>query len=220
MEDDVAMAGALQGALERHGLVIDVVHSLAMAEAALRLKVHDVLLLDRALPDGDGVDFIAVARDILPAVPVLLLTARGEVSDRVDGLNEGADDYVVKPVAADELLARIRAIARRPAAIALPCATIGALTFDFSAREAMVQGRSVSLPRRQMLILEALIYRQGRTVQREALREAVYGFEDSIQSNALDAHISKLRRALEQAGARVEIVVIRGVGYLLRGAVS
>jgi DNA-binding response OmpR family regulator len=149
-------------------------------------------------------------------LPIIVLTARGELPERIEGLDEGADDYLVKPVATDELLARIRAVARRPATIALPQATMGELTFDFGAREAAVAGRMLRLPRRQLLILETLIYRQGRTVRREALREAVYGFDDAIQSNALDAHISKLRRALEEAGAGVEISVIRGVGYLLK----
>lgn len=216
VEDDLHMSQALQGALARHGLVVDMVHSLAAAEAALRLGVHGLLVLDRGLPDGDGLGFIAVARRLVPALPIILLTARGEVADRVEGLNEGADDYVIKPVAVDELLARVRAIARRPVSMILPSASVGALTFDFSAREAIVDGQPLPLPRRQLLILEALIYRQGRTVQRESLHEAVYGLEDEIQSNALDAHVSKLRRALKDAETGVEIAVIRGVGYLLR----
>ncbi|WP_269432933.1 MULTISPECIES: response regulator transcription factor [Pseudomonas] len=216
VEDDLPMAQALQAALGRHGLIVDMVHSLAAAASTLRLHVHDLLLLDRGLPDGDGLDFIATARRLTPALPIVLLTARGEVAERVDGLNGGADDYVVKPVAADELLARIRAIARRPATVILPTATLGALSFDFTAGEAIVDGQPLHLPRRQLLILEALIYRQGRTVLRENLHEAVYGLADEIQSNALDAHVSKLRRALKEAEAGVEIAVIRGVGYLLK----
>lgn len=218
IEDDHALAQVLQGALVRRGLVIDSVSSMAMAEAALTLGVHDLLILDRGLPDGDGLKFISVARRLKPSVPIILMTARGEVGDRIDGLNEGADDYVVKPVDADELLARIRAISRRPAAVFLPQATVGRLTFDFTTREALVDNDPLHLPRRQSLILETLIYRQGRTVLRESLHEAVYGFGDDIQSNALDAHISKLRRALSDAQAGLEIVVIRGLGYLLREA--
>ncbi|MGE8499864.1 MAG: response regulator [Pseudomonas sp.] len=216
VEDDLSLSQALQGALGRHGLLVDTVHTLANAGSALKLGVHDLLVLDRGLPDGDGVTFIATARRLSPALPIILLTARGEVAERVDGLNGGADDYVVKPVAVDELLARIRAIARRPTTAPLPSATIGALTFDFSAREALVDDQPLHLPRRQLLILETLIYRQGRTVQRESLHEAVYGLEDEIQSNALDAHVSKLRRALKEAEAGIEIAVIRGVGYLLK----
>ncbi|MDH0868328.1 response regulator transcription factor [Mitsuaria sp. GD03876] len=217
VEDDLPLAQALKTALERHGLIVDTVHSIAIADAALRLGVHDVLLLDRSLPDGDGLGFIATARGIAQALPIIVLTARGELPDRVEGLNGGADDYVTKPVAIDELLARLRAVARRPAALALSEARIGRLSFDFSTQEARVGGgEPLRLQRRQLLILEALVYRQGRTVRREALREAVYGLDDEIQSNALDAHISKLRKLLEVAEAEVEIAVVRGVGYLLK----
>ncbi len=217
VEDDLPLSHALKAALERHGLVIDVVHSIAVADRALRLGVHDVMLLDRSLPEGDGIGFIVAARAITPALPIILLTARGEVLDRVEGLNGGADDYVVKPVAVDELLARLRAVVRRPATPALTEATVGRLKFDFNTQEVSVGGGApLRLQRRQLLILEALIYRQGRTVRRDALREAVYGLDDEIQSNALDAHISKMRKLLEEADADVEIAVVRGVGYLLR----
>lgn len=216
VEDDEPLAQLMRSALQRHGLVVDIAGSLSEATEALRSAVHDLLVLDRSLPDGDGVDLIAHARRMRTGLPIIVLTARGELPERIEGLDEGADDYLVKPVATDELLARIRAVARRPATIALPQAAMGELTFDFGAREAAVAGRMLRLPRRQLLILETLIYRQGRTVRREALREAVYGFDDAIQSNALDAHISKLRRALEEASAGVEISVIRGVGYLLK----
>lgn len=216
VEDDPNMASVIQAALARYGMLVDVVHSLLMAHSALKLQVHDLMILDRTLPDGDGLTFVGVARQLSAVLPIILLTARGEVCDRVAGLNEGADDYIVKPVAVDELVARVRAIARRPATVRLPCATISALTFDFAALEVRVNGLVLPLQRRQLLIIEALIYRQGRTVQREHLHEAVYGLDDEIQSNALDAHISKLRRVLKAADAGVEIVVIRGVGYLLR----
>ena len=212
------MADAMRAALCQHGMVVDIAPTIAQASAALVARVHDVLLLDRSLPDGDGIAFVPRARLMSPGLPVIMLTARGELGDRVTGLDVGADDYLVKPVAVEELLARIRAISRRPAHIALPLATVGRLTFDFASREASLDGIAVRLPRRQLLILEALAYRLGRTVRREVLQEAVYGFDDAIQSNALDAHISKLRRALADVGAGVDIHVIRGVGYLLREA--
>jgi two-component system, OmpR family, response regulator len=218
VEDDLPMAHVLRASLQRHGLVVDLAHSLALAAEALRSGVHDLMILDRGLPDGDGVDFIQEARALREALPIILLTARGEISDRVEGLDEGADDYVTKPVATDELLARVRAIARRPAAIAIPSAVLANLAFDFSAQEASVDGRPVRMPRRHLLILEALMLRLGRTVRREVLHDSVFGFEDAIQANTLDAHISKLRRSLDEAGARVELVVIRGVGYLLKEA--
>lgn len=218
VEDDPKMADAIREALTQNKMVVDIAMSVASASTALANKVHDVLLLDRGLPDGDGVVLIPVARRLCPGLPVIVLSARGELSDRVEGLDVGADDYLVKPIAIEELLARIRAIFRRPASVKLPTATIGSLVFDFTGLEAFVDNQPLRLPRRQLLILEALAYRHGRTVRREALLEAVYGFDDAIESNALDAHISKLRRSLASAEAHVEIHVIRGVGYLLQAA--
>jgi len=216
LEDDPELANAIQASLGRHGMVVDVVASMAQAGEALKAGVHQILLLDRQLPDGDGANFVRVARSLVPNLPVIMLTARDSVADRVIGLDVGADDYLTKPFAVEELLARIRAISRRPSQIALPVLLLGRLQFDFVAREASVDGALLALPRRQLLVLEALAVRQGRTVARAALLEAVYGFDDAIQSNALDAHVSKLRKALAEADARVEIHVMRGIGYLLK----
>ncbi|MEG2803237.1 response regulator transcription factor [Stenotrophomonas sp.] len=216
LEDDPELANAIQASLGRHGMVVDVVGSMAQAAQALKAEVHQILLLDRQLPDGDGANFVRTARSLVPNLPVIMLTARDSVADRVVGLDVGADDYLTKPFAVEELLARIRAISRRPSQIALPVLQLGRLQFDFVAREASVEGVLLALPRRQLLVLEALAVRQGRTVARAALLEAVYGFDDAIQSNALDAHVSKLRKALAEADARVEIHVMRGIGYLLK----
>ncbi|MBH1548828.1 response regulator transcription factor [Stenotrophomonas maltophilia] len=217
VEDDPDLSRALQSGLERQGVVADVVGSLAEAALALREPVHQ-LLLDRQLPDGDGAGFVATARALRPNLAVIMLTAKGTLSDKVEGLDVGADDYLVKPVAIEELMARIRAVSRRPSAMVTPSLRLGRLEFDFESLQAQVEGQPLALPRRQVLVLQALAMRQGRTVTRSALEAAVYGFDDEIQSNALDAHISKLRKALQQAGAGVEIHVIRGVGYLLAEA--
>jgi two-component system, OmpR family, response regulator len=216
VEDEPEMAVALRAALQRHGMLTDIAASLVQASEALRQNVHDLLLLDRQLPDGDGVTLIQLARKCRADLPVIMLTARGALADRVAGLDLGADDYLVKPFAVEELLARIRAISRRPSQLALPTAMVGNLKFDFSTHEAFVDDVLLPLPRRQLLVLEALFLRHGRTVRREMLQESVYDFNDEIQSNALDAHVSKLRRALAEAGARADIHVIRGIGYLLK----
>jgi len=218
VEDDPDLSRALQSGLERQGVVADAVGSLQQAAAALREPVHQLLLLDRQLPDGDGIGFVAAARALRPNLPVIMLTAKGELGDRVEGLDVGADDYLVKPVAIEELMARIRAVSRRPAEMITPTLRLGELEFDFEAQQAHVNGQPLPLPRRQLLVLQALAMRQGRTVTRRGLEAAVYGFDDEIQSNALDAHVSKLRKALQQAGAGVEIHVIRGVGYLMSEA--
>jgi DNA-binding response OmpR family regulator len=214
------MAHALRAALHRHDVVLDHVAALAEAEAALADALHDAVLLDRRLPDGDGLALLpklrAGARAQTRFVPVIVLTARGDLPDRVAGLDAGADDYLVKPFAVEELLARLRAVLRRPGALAARTLHAGRLSFDHEHREASVDGVPLELPRRELLVLEALLTRVGRTVMRGSLQEAVYGFEDDVESNALDAHVSRLRRKLAGARADVEIHGIRGIGYLLR----
>ena len=197
-------------------MVVDHVPTLAEAEEAISADVHGAVLLDRQLPDGDGLALIPKLRARADGVPIIVLTARGELADRVAGLDSGADDYLAKPFAVEELLARLRAVLRRPAGLQPDIARAGRLTYDFGHREASVDGLSLDLPRRELLVLETLLRRLGRTVLRSALEDAVYSFDDEIQSNALDTHVSRLRRKLADADARVEIHSIRGVGYLLK----
>lgn len=216
VEDDPEMASSLQTHLGQRGMVVDLAGSIRSAEDALRGAAYRLMLLDRSLPDGDGANLVPRARQIIPGLPIIILTAKVAIADRVVGLDVGADDYLTKPFATEELLARIRAISRRPQGIPLPVLILGRLEFDFISREARVAGQVLSLPRRQLLVLESLALRQGRTVRREALLESVYGFDDQIQSNALDSHVSRLRRALAESDAGVEIHVMRGIGYLLK----
>ncbi|HEV7310011.1 response regulator transcription factor [Ensifer sp.] len=216
VEDELEMASALSAALSRYDMILDHAPSLDHALAALANHVHDGIILDRQLPDGDGLSLIPRVRALKSGIPVIVLTARGNVDERVKGLDMGADDYLAKPFAVEELLARLRALMRRSPDIAPMTARIGNLEFDFDSRQARVGDRALELPRRELLVLETLARRQGRTVQRSTLEESVYGYDDEIQSNSLDAHVSRLRRKLLDIGANVEIHSIRGVGYLLR----
>ncbi|MGN7801978.1 response regulator transcription factor [Ensifer sp. 22521] len=216
VEDELEMAAALSAALGRYDMILDHAPTLDHALAALANHVHDGIILDRQLPDGDGLSLIPRVRALKSGVPVIVLTARGAVDERVRGLDMGADDYLAKPFAVEELLARIRALMRRSPDIAPMTARIGKLVFDFDGRQAQVNGQLLDLPRRELLVLETLARRQGRTVQRSTLEESVYGYDDEIQSNSLDAHVSRLRRKLADTCAGVEIHSIRGVGYLLR----
>jgi len=216
VEDEPAMAAALTAALGRYDMLVDHAASAADATQAVIGALHDAIVLDRRLPDGEGLDLLSRWRRDGLQTPVIVLTARGELDDRVAGLERGADDYLSKPFAVEELLARLRAVLRRPAALRADVVKIGTLHFDAVHREASVSGAALKLPRRELLVLEALLRRRGRTMLREALEEAVYGFDDEIQSNALDTHVSRLRRKLEETGSNVEIHTIRGVGYLLR----
>jgi DNA-binding response OmpR family regulator len=218
VEDEAEMASALRSALEREGFVLDHLSSCDDAREAAYGADHDLVLLDRTLPDGDGLGLIPELRTHNPGVPVILLTARGDIADRVAGLDTGADDYLAKPFAMEELLARIRAVRRRPAKLTVDQVQLGELVYDMTHDEAHVAGMRLDLPRRELLVLATLMRRRGRTVLRGALEQAVYGFDDEIQSNSLDSHISRLRKKLADAGAQVEIHAIRGVGYLLRRA--
>ncbi len=214
VEDETELAAALAAALARHDAVVDHVPSLAAATAAVRGGVHDAILLDRGLPDGDGLTLLPMLRAEHIDIPVIVLTARGGLDDRVAGLDHGADDYLPKPFAVEEVMARLRAVLRRPGRVATETVRVGRLTYDPQHREAAIDGAALLLPRRELLVLEALLQRRGRTVLRGALEEAVYGFDDAVQPNALDTHVSRLRGKLAAAG--LEIHGIRGVGYLLR----
>jgi DNA-binding response OmpR family regulator len=216
VEDEPEMAAALTVALKNYDMAVDHVTTLADAEEAAFVNDYGAILLDRQLPDGDGLTLIPKLRVKGAGVPVIVLTARGELADRIAGLDSGADDYLGKPFAVEELLARLRAVLRRPADLPPETMRLGRLSFDLGNREASVAGRPLDLPRRELLVLEALLRRMGRTVTRSSLEEAVYGFDDEIQSNALDTHVSRLRRKLSEAEAEVQIHGIRGIGYLLK----
>lgn len=216
VEDEKEMADALTGALARRRVVIDHASLLEDAHELTRQHVYEAILLDRRLPDGEGLSLIPKLRAAGVDTPVIMLTARNDPKDRIEGLDRGADDYLGKPFLVDELMARVRAVLRRPAQVAEPEIVIGRLRVDPLHLAAVVDARPLELPRREMLVLAALARRHGRTVMRSALEAAVYNYEAEIQSNALDAHISRLRKRLHDAGAGVAIHSIRGVGYLLR----
>jgi len=216
VEDHQEMVAALRAALTRHDMIVDHAFNLSEAEVIAADGNYDAVVLDRQLPDGDGLSLIPKLRASGNVVPVLVLTARGDLADRVAGLDNGADDYLAKPFAFEELLARLRALSRRPAGVQSDIVQVGRISFDFTHREASIEGKALEMPRRELLVLEALVRRMGRMVQRASLMEAVFGLDDEVQPNALDTHISRLRRKLADADAGVTINGIRGVGYLLR----
>lgn len=218
VEDEAELAQALAAALRQNQAVVDVAGSLREAQDAVLAGQHEVIVLDRGLPDGDGLSLIEFLRANGIAAAVLVLTAMADISERVLSLDGGADDYLAKPFSMDELMARVRALARRPALRANPVTVLARLQFDHLQRQAHVDAQSLLLTRRELLVLEALLEQRGRTVLRESLHDRVYGQEGDIHSNALDTHVSRLRSKLDKAGAQVEIHAIRGVGYLLCAA--
>lgn len=218
VEDEPDMAALLRGALAKQDFITDCVPSIEQAIEAIETVAHDLIILDRQLEDGDGASLIPYIRKRRPHTPIVVLSAKGSANDRIEGLNLGADDYLAKPFVIDELVARLRAVLRRPSQVETKPLVMGNVSLDHQHGEVSVDGTRLDLPRREYLVLESLMRRSGRTVRRPLLEEEVYGSDDEIQSNSLEAHISRLRRKLADAGSTVVIHPVRGVGYLLKTA--
>lgn len=219
VEDEPELGAGLVARLAGAGFVADHAPTLGDAIEAVLGADYRFVLLDRRLPDGDGLSLLPVLNTRPPAPPVLVLTALDDVPDRVAGLDAGAEDYLIKPFAFAELLARIRVLLRRAStSVAAPKVAVGALEYDLGERVASVAGMRLALPRRELAILDALVRRAGRVVMREHLEAQVYGYDDEISSNALEAHVSRLRKRLAKGDARVILHSVRGVGYMLRAA--
>lgn len=215
IEDDQALGALIKQRLTVIQACVDWVSDVGAAESALRSFAYDLVILDRGLPDGDGLSLLDVALDREARPPVLIVSALSDVKARVEALDRGADDVLAKPFDPDELIARCRALVRRSGLSVEAELAAGNLTFSAQWRTARVSGRILSLPRRELQILEALLRRKERVVTRDHLTDAIYSFEEELESNALEANISRLRKRLRDAGAVVEIQVVRGVGYFL-----
>lgn len=216
IEDEHELAAALAAALSKHGIVADQTDSLADAYELTLQNDYDAILLDRRLPDGEGLSLIPKLRRLRHDTPIIVMTAINEPMERVKGLDIGADDYLGKPFLVEELMARIRAVLRRPTSVAEPLFAVGRMTIDPLNLSVTLNAAPFDLPRRELLVLVALAKRRHKTVLRSTLEAAVYNYEEEIQSNALDAHISRLRKRLVDADAGIAIHNIRGVGYLLK----
>jgi DNA-binding response OmpR family regulator len=218
VEDDTMLGSALRTGLRQDGHAVDWVRSADEADtawiAAGRAAGYDAVVLDLGLPDGSGLDLLKRARQRRVTTPVLIATARDRVADRIAGLDAGADDYMVKPIDLDELTARLRAIERRVAGRSAPAIVVGDLAIEPATRTVLRGGEPVDLTARELAVLLALARRPGATVSLEQLVEALYGWEESIESNAIDVHIHHLRRKL---GADV-IETQRGLGWRLAGS--
>jgi two-component system, OmpR family, response regulator QseB len=211
VEDDRMLGAGVERFLRQSGHAVDWVQDGEAAARAMTTDPYDVILLDLGLPRRSGLDVLADARRRGVATPVLILTAQDAVSDRVAGLDAGADDYLVKPFDLDELAARLRALARRAAGRAEPRLVHGALTLDPARREVTLDGAEVALSHREFALLHALLERPGRPLSRAQLEERIYGWGDQVESNAIEVHVHALRRKL---GAGL-IRTLRGVGYVV-----
>jgi DNA-binding response OmpR family regulator len=209
VEDDPMIGKAARHGLQLAGFTVDWVLDGQAAGNAIRSGVYDLCLLDLGLPGRDGMAVLRELRAGLDALPILIVTARDAVEDRIAGLNAGADDYLLKPFDLDELVARVRALLRRRVGTAFPLLKCGSLTLDTVRKEVSLAGRPVALSARELALLEALMQQPGAVLSREKLEDSVYGWNEEIGSNAVEVHLHNLRRKL---GSDV-IRNVRGVGY-------
>jgi two-component system response regulator QseB len=212
VEDDSMIGEAVRLGLKKQGLTVDWVKDGVSAKAALSTEPFDLVLLDLGLPGMDGLQVLRHARSTGKTVPILILTARDSVTDRIKGLDAGADDYLVKPFDLNELAARVRAVLRRQAGRAAPVIEHLGVRLDPAAHEVTVNGAPVSLSQREFALLEALLERPGQVLSRSQIEERLYGWGEEVESNAVEVHIHNLRKKLGSA----YILNVRGVGYRVR----
>lgn len=211
VEDDVALSEAVCSYLRAKAFVVDAVASLAEARGALISAQYAAVLLDLHLGDGDGLSLLPAVRALKERPIVIVLTARDQVSDRIRGLDAGADDYLIKPYDPAELLARLRAVERRRSAGNTPVLQLGTVEIDLARDLVRKNGMPVTLTQKEWALLRVMATRPERIHTRELLQDALYGFDDGTDSNTLEVFISRLRRKL----GRAHIQTLRGLGYRL-----
>ena len=215
VEDNEQLAELLAQGLQTAGYETDVLTSLQEASAVLRTTFYAALILDLGLPDGDGLALLRELRHRNNPIPVLVLTARGGLHDRVHGLRSGADDYLVKPFALEELVARLEAQLRRPGHLLGSSLRIANLEFDTTNRQASIDDQPQVLSARETAVLELLMRGKGRVVSKKQVEDHIFGHSGDVASNAVEVYVHRLRKQLAERGARVQVHTIRGVGYLI-----
>ena len=215
IEDTMKLGAAIVEAMSRAQFTCELAANLQEAQVKVDGSEYDLILLDLSLPDGDGLDFLRKLRAASVRTPVIVLTARGGLNDRISGLDDGADDYLVKPFELTEMVSRCRAVVRRTDRASADSFRVGKLMFDQRSGTVSAEGHSTPLPRRDSMLLAALMRRQGRVCTRKQLEDAVYEPNTEVSTNALEASIYRLRTFLTASDAGVEVRTVRGVGYVL-----
>ena len=218
VEDDSVLSAALARALNQAAYAVDLVGNGDAANAALDSGAYDLVVLDLALPKVDGLQVLRRLRDRRSRVPVLILSARDSLDDRVKGLDVGADDYMTKPFDLPEFEARVRALVRRGQHHATNVLRHGPLSLDLEARRVFHDGRPIDLSARELAVMELLLSRQGRVVTKEQMVDRLFGWGEDVGSNAIEVCVHRVRRKLEPYG--IEIRTVRGMGYLMEKAVE
>ncbi len=215
VEDNARLAHNTAASLRKSSFVVDVVASGEDAVHAVMSFDYDAVILDLGLPDVDGLTVLERIRSARPGAPVIICTARDTLEDRVNGLNAGSDDYLVKPYEITELIARIRAVLRRPGGALGVDLCAGNLRFNTVDREVRIDGEIAQLSRRELALLELFLRRKGRVLPREAIENALYGFDDAATPNAIEVATHRLRKRLQELGVTARIQTLRGIGYIL-----
>jgi len=215
VEDNEELAGLLAKGLKAAGYESDILSTVAEADSVLDTTFYAALILDLGLPDGDGLALLREVRSRNNPIPVLVLTARGGLNDRVQGLRSGADDCLVKPFALEELVARLEAQLRRPGQLLGNSLRIANLEFDTRNRQASIDDQPQALSAREIAVLELLMRSKGRVVSKKQVEDHLFGHSGEVGSNAIEVYVHRLRKQLSERGARVQVHTIRGVGYLI-----
>jgi len=218
IEDNEQLAGLVAEGLKAAGYTADHVATASDATHVLATTRYAAVILDLGLPDADGLSVLRDIRHRKDAIPVLVLTARAGVHDRVEGLRSGADDYLIKPFAFEELLARLEALLRRPRQMLGLLLSIANLALDTESRQAFIDERPELLSAREIAVLEILLRRKGRVVPKKMVEDQLFGVAGEVSSNAVEVYIHRLRKQLADRGAKVQIHTIRGVGYMIAEA--
>jgi len=215
-EDNGELAAFIQEALSNEGYLSDIARSAGELKLLIKEASYAAIVLDLGLPDMDGIDVLRWLRRADNMVPVIILTARGGVQDRIKGLDHGADDYLIKPFAIEELVARLRALLRRPNSLSNTKLDMGNISLDSLSKTLVVDGHNVVLGKTEIAVLEHFMRNTGLTVSKQALENAIYQDGYALTENALQVAIHRVRKKLSDAGASAEITTIRGIGYLFR----
>lgn len=218
IEDNARLSSLIAAGLSKEGFEADTVSTVGEALAALATTHFAAVILDLGLPDGDGLSVVQHLRSQGNVTPVLILTARLSVGDRVKGLHHGGDDYLGKPFAFEELVARVRALLRRPAAYLGAELRLGVVAFDTKGREIVIRGEHHAIAPREAAILELLLRRSNHVVPKKVLEDQLYGLAPDGSANAVEVYVHRLRKQLAEANAGIAIHTIRGVGYLIKEA--
>ena len=216
IEDNEKLALNTSASLRDAGFVVDAVQTAQDALHSVKSFEYDAVILDLGLPDQDGLEVLPSIKKLRPQTPIIICTARDALDDRVQGLNAGSDDYVVKPFAVAELIARVNAVLRRPGGALGMTLTLGNVTFETANRSVAIDEVVTRFSKRELALLELFLRRADRVVSKDAIENAPYGFDEATTPNAIEVLTHRLRKKLGDKGASIEIHNLRGIGYVLQ----